>query len=81
MDVSYRAVVGMTLDQAREYLARHGLRAVVSRREDGVVPDADLTAPGAVLLHVRAARVVGIEGQTCPPVTGRDVCGSESGTR
>ena len=81
MDVSHRAVIGMTLDEARAYLAQRGLRAVVSRREDGIVPDADLTAPGAVLLYVRGARVVGIEGRTCPPVTGSAACGSGSGPR
>ena len=81
MDVSCRAVVGMSLDGAREYLAKHGLRAVVSRREYGIVPDADLTTPGAVLLYVQRGRVVGIEGQTCPPVTGPAASGSGSGPR
>jgi hypothetical protein len=64
MDVFHRAVIGMTLDEAREHLERHGLRAVVTRREDGIVRDADLTTPGAVLLHVHGERVVGIEGRT-----------------
>jgi hypothetical protein len=64
MDESHMAVVGMTLDEAREFLERCGLRAVVCRQDDRIVPDADLTTPGAILLYVRRERVVGIEGRT-----------------
>jgi hypothetical protein len=81
MDASYRDVVGMTLGEARDFLAGLGLRAVVSRQDDQIVSDADLTTPGAVLLFVLGKRVVGIEGRTDAPVTGPGACDSESGPR
>jgi hypothetical protein len=64
MDEPHRQVIGMTLADARAYLAGHGLALVVTRRDGRIVPDVDLTAPGRVLVEVERETIKAIEGRT-----------------
>jgi hypothetical protein len=58
------AIIGMTLDDARHYLAIHGLTLVVTARDGADVPDADLKPRGLVLVAVRGTEVVAVNGRT-----------------
>jgi hypothetical protein len=58
------AVVGMTLDDARRYLAAHGLTVVVLTRDGAEVPDADLGVRVGVIVSVRGSEVVEVNGRT-----------------
>ena len=60
----HSAVIGMTVDDARRYLAAHSLTLVVFRRNGAEVPDADLRVRGGVLVTVRASEVVEVNGRT-----------------
>jgi hypothetical protein len=54
----------MAVDDARRYLATHGLTLVVFRRDGRDVPDADLKVRGGVLVTVRGSEVVEVNGRT-----------------
>jgi hypothetical protein len=64
VEIPQKSVVGMSLADARAYLQRHGLKAVVSRRDGVWVSGVDLAAPGQVLLAAQGETVVAVEGRT-----------------
>jgi hypothetical protein len=57
------AIIGMTVDDARRYLATHKLTLVVVTRDGVEVPDADWRTRGGVLVTVRGAEVVQVNGR------------------
>jgi hypothetical protein len=59
----HTAIVGMTVDDARRYLAAHGLTLVVATRDGAEVTDADWGTPGGVLVTVRGSQVVQVNGR------------------
>jgi hypothetical protein len=57
------AITGMSVDDARRYLATHGLTLVVATRDGMDVPDADWRTPRGVLVTVRGSEVVQVNGR------------------